>query len=644
MKRTTRIRVKERFAIWLVPDNSSGLSDLISDLSSHYNTPEFTPHITLIDNLRGPLDVLKNKLPFLTKKITNPLKVKLASTPEYDFIDENAGGNYRSLFFYVEKSERIKELYDHAINVFSDQLPSYEKHAGVETFTPHITVLPGYFFMHNRGSIIEEFKPHWIKEGFDFYIEYIHLVKYSGMRKKWKKEDEKRLLMPGYLQRLQVENFKSLKIVDIPLKRFNVFIGPNNSGKSSILQTLLFLSQSYTSSQTNYTTPYDFGGYEEVLYNKEKDSFFNFELSHDLPVELDHIFKKLSFGHQLLNTIFDIFSSGYVELGSYLEYAGTDNGSVTLIEENEDIKLPYFEEIRTQIPGGLTTGSSAGGSTWLKPHRELNYNDQLVRTNEPVYQRILALNQSVKELNNFYRRFFTEIVFIPTNRGDIRWFTETSGSMPAVIDVNDAGHSLYNTLFHMTRREHKSTFARVKRWTKAFGIDDLTPYPKEASKPSCGVETVQRYSNQPFQLVSLGFGARQILFLLVKAIMAPQGSIILIEEPEIHLHPAYQVKIIDFLIEMAQENKQILVTTHSEYLILQLQNAILKGDIAVNNVALFSVYQEEGQTRVKELDFSAEGSYELPGFYDITQEQLDAWLKLKTGRKRNKDKIPVRED
>lgn len=49
---------------------------------------------------------------------------------------------------------------------------------------------------------------------------------------------------------LQIENFKSLKKIAIPLERLNLFFGMNGMGKSSVIQTLLLLRQSYWSGHT----------------------------------------------------------------------------------------------------------------------------------------------------------------------------------------------------------------------------------------------------------------------------------------------------------------------------------------------------------------------------------------------------------
>jgi predicted ATPase len=68
-------------------------------------------------------------------------------------------------------------------------------------------------------------------------------------------------------------------------------------------------------------------------------------------------------------------------------------------------------------------------------------------------------------------------------------------------------------------------------------------------------------------LADSGFGYSQVLPILVKGLMMPRGSLLLVEQPEVHLNPALQVRIADFLAAMASRQKQIVIESHSEHLV-----------------------------------------------------------------------------
>ena len=78
-------------------------------------------------------------------------------------------------------------------------------------------------------------------------------------------------------------------------------------------------------------------------------------------------------------------------------------------------------------------------------------------------------------------------------------------------------------------------------------------------------------------LTNVGTGISQILPIILSCLLAPERSMIIIEQPEVHLHPAVQSKLTDFFIAMIKCNKQIIIETHSEYIINQLRLRFIKS-------------------------------------------------------------------
>jgi predicted ATPase len=74
-------------------------------------------------------------------------------------------------------------------------------------------------------------------------------------------------------------------------------------------------------------------------------------------------------------------------------------------------------------------------------------------------------------------------------------------------------------------------------------------------------------------LANVGFGASQILPVLGLCLSAVPGDLVLLEQPELHLNPGMQQKLADFLLTMAKTGRQIIVETHSEYLITRLRRS-----------------------------------------------------------------------
>lgn len=68
-------------------------------------------------------------------------------------------------------------------------------------------------------------------------------------------------------------------------------------------------------------------------------------------------------------------------------------------------------------------------------------------------------------------------------------------------------------------------------------------------------------------LADSGFGYSQVLPILARGLLAPPGTTVIIEQPEVHLNPALQVRVAEFLVSMSIARKQILVETHSEHIV-----------------------------------------------------------------------------
>ncbi len=111
-------------------------------------------------------------------------------------------------------------------------------------------------------------------------------------------------------------------------------------------------------------------------------------------------------------------------------------------------------------------------------------------------------------------------------------------------------------------------------------------------------------------LADSGFGYSQILPILVRGLMAPKGSTIIVEQPELHLNPALQVRIADFFISMLHAGKQVIVETHSEHIV----NAIrvrTANDVTRNlssNTKVYFIDIVRNRPSILGLDIKADGT------------------------------------
>ena len=86
--------------------------------------------------------------------------------------------------------------------------------------------------------------------------------------------------------------------------------------------------------------------------------------------------------------------------------------------------------------------------------------------------------------------------------------------------------------------------------------------------------------------VHTGFGVTQVLPIVVAALSAGNESLLLIENPEVHLHPAGQAAMGEFLAEVASAGVQVIVETHSDHVLNGIRRAVKKRILPGDDVAL----------------------------------------------------------
>jgi predicted ATPase len=138
-------------------------------------------------------------------------------------------------------------------------------------------------------------------------------------------------------------------------------------------------------------------------------------------------------------------------------------------------------------------------------------------------------------------------------------------------------------------------------------------------------------------LTNVGVGVSQLLPVLLSCLLAEPGSLVLLEQPELHLHPAAQQLLGDFLLACARSGRQLIVETHSEHLIgrLRLHAAEDETDETVNLFKIVFSELEDGQTKATTVEANRYGGIdEWPrGFFDQGVAETRRILEVGLGKK-----------
>ncbi|MDH2385690.1 DUF3696 domain-containing protein [Bradyrhizobium sp. CER78] len=144
-------------------------------------------------------------------------------------------------------------------------------------------------------------------------------------------------------------------------------------------------------------------------------------------------------------------------------------------------------------------------------------------------------------------------------------------------------------------------------------------------------------------LTNVGVGVSQVLPIILMALLAPAGSLLIFEQPELHLHPRVQTRLADFFISIALSGKQCLLETHSEYLIHRLRRRIAEapGDQLTSVSKLYFVERRGDSTDCRPVDITRYGAIlDWPSdFFDQSQmeaENILAAASIKRAQERKK--------
>jgi predicted ATPase len=155
------------------------------------------------------------------------------------------------------------------------------------------------------------------------------------------------------------------------------------------------------------------------------------------------------------------------------------------------------------------------------------------------------------------------------------------------------------------------------------------------------IETFQVHQKglkTPRHLSELGIGVSQVLPVVVQCLLASPGELVLLQQPELHLHPALQQRLGDFLLACARSGRQIILETHSEYLISRLALRVAEDPTGQIGDDLFNVLlTEKGDngTEYKQADIDRYGSIKWPtDFFD--EGASEAYNILRAGLEKQK--------
>lgn len=411
---------------------------------------------------------------------------------------------------------------------------------------------------------------------------------------------------------LRLASFKSWNDTgQVRLAPLTVFFGRNSSGKSSLIQSLLLMKQTAESLDPRQVlqlggreTYADLGTYLDLVkdHDGHRDVGLTFNWRTREPVRL----RRASASSDALEAdVFWFFTNIAQESGvlgelivQRMEYAIGPAGDRTVGMRRRG----EFYEVTSH---GLNLRRRAEVPDHLPaPIKCYGFPD--------VASAVFQNADFLAELSHQFDELMSSISYVGPLRDRPRRRYQWQGSSPTF--VGPRGENTVAAIL-AARRQNRVIKARgfeenLGYWLQRMGLIDHFAVVEIGSGTNLyELRFTVAGSSTSVSITDVGFGISQVLPVLVQVFYSSPGTPVILEQPEIHLHPAAQSALGDVLLGAVKDNgTQLIVETHSEHLLHRIQRRIAEEGISKDDVALYFIDTGNGRSEIHELKVDEYGN------------------------------------
>ena len=383
---------------------------------------------------------------------------------------------------------------------------------------------------------------------------------------------------------LRAQNFKSWQDTGtLQFAPLTGLFGANSSGKTSILQVLLMLKQT-VERPSDWNEPLYFGDeqslvnlvdFDAVIHGHKQDLSLGISVSWKLP-----IVKEI-----------------YLDLTNYLSF------STSVAKKNENVELDYFIyefgeslfRIGRNDQGYMLIPNRSGNSVSADPFRCYGVLNST------------GLLEPFLPLRNAFENLFSRILYLGPLREYPQHTYTWEGDHPK--GIGQEGEKAISALLS-GRIRHLSIDKQILSWLQRLELIDSYDLRPISDTNQDYEFLVKKYKGGPeVRLTDVGFGVSQVLPVLILCHYAPEGSILILEQPEAHLHPKVQSELADVLIDVVKNrNVQIILESHSAHLLHRLQRRIAEEQMSADDTAFYFCQINDGTSEIERLKVDEYGN------------------------------------
>lgn len=212
------------------------------------------------------------------------------------------------------------------------------------------------------------------------------------------------------------------------------------------------------------------------------------------------------------------------------------------------------------------------------------------------------------------------------NKGEFAAYHLHAFGQTKIVHADTSGPNL---LAPDAAGDSTSLHIQAEAWLSQLG----SPVRIQTERPAGTDAVVLRFSfpdisRSYYRPTNVGFGLTYALPVFVAALRAPVGSLLIVENPEAHLHPRGQALMGHFLARAAACGVQVIIETHSDHVLNGIRVAVKQGAIAHGNVQINFFHQQDGTSCVSTPHIDKDGHLDLwpEDFFDEWDKQLSELL------------------
>ena len=442
---------------------------------------------------------------------------------------------------------------------------------------------------------------------------------------------------------LRCKNFKCFSDTSkVELTPLTIVVGENNSGKTSLLHTLNIISITAQSEDPDIKLKlihqdYDFGSFKDIVYKHNEKELITLGYSSKVTIDIARKerprSKKINALLQLTYEYMKRRKEIYIK-ELIIKNEDSNTNMISIVEDSYShsikVSLPKYEDVASYIS---KMWHMRGFAIYPKYDYGTTFRRLRSKIGETRADEFMTTMLSIRDIIFSFNRSFRQIYHLgPLRVAPARTYMRTGEIAYMVGRRGELALSMYLALLKRGKRKDIRKAKKIANALYRLGfIKKIEPLDLGARYHE--IWTRHKLSRLSANLIDSGFGASQVFPVIASLYTASPGSTLLYEQPEIHLHPAAQAELGSIFVNASSPDKNIIIETHSESLILRIQTEVARGRVRPEDVSIYYIKPKSSGHEIVKIPLNKKGEFlaKWPkGFFEENYNESLRLAKVRT--------------